>query len=382
MPFHGLLACRALRCFVDHHATICTRSADVEKFPSLRAEFLAGRLSYSRVRALCRFITPSSEADLVHMAKFCTAPQLERLAASVDRANKLTAPEDDDDQFDRRTLHLFTNDDGTWTIRGRLPAEIGTALRIALDTEISHQQQTEKRESQQGEAGEAGEHDAAASSRRHGQKETAAQRSVNALYRLIEHGHVALSHLANSDGGYNDARVRPLLVVHRYPDGDELQNGPAITSATAKRLSCNADVTEATHTTGPDQDGKPDEPGITFGPRRRLPNRAMRRALKQRDQGCRFTGCCRKGKLQPHHIIHYANNGATTIRNLIMLCPFHHHAIHHRGWTITGNPSGQLTFTRTGYKPKRPHSGSIEPSSISPQNQERLAFTETVSTLH
>jgi hypothetical protein len=53
----------------------------VEKFPLLWAEFLAGGLSYSRVRALCRFITPSSEADLVRMAKFCTAPQLERLAA-------------------------------------------------------------------------------------------------------------------------------------------------------------------------------------------------------------------------------------------------------------------------------------------------------------
>jgi anti-sigma28 factor (negative regulator of flagellin synthesis) len=341
----------------------------VEKFPSLWAEFLAGGLSYSRVRALCRFITPSSEADLVRMAKFCTAPQLERLAASVDRAAKLAAPGDDDDQFDRRALHLFVNEDGTWSIRGRLPAEIGTALRVALDTEISHQQQTEKRQSQEREPQqresqqrETGKHDAAASLQRRGAEGTAAQRRVDALYRLIEHGHVALSHLANADSnvGDDDARVRPLLVVHRYPDGDELQNGPAITSATAERLSCNADVTEATHNAGPDQDLKSDEPGITFGPRRRLPNRAMRRALKQRDQGCRFTGCCRKGKLQPHHIIHYANNGATTIRNLIMLCPFHHHAIHHRGWTITGNPSSQLAFTRTAYEPTRPRKASIE----------------------
>jgi hypothetical protein len=312
----------------------------------------------------------------------------------VDRAAKLAPPGDDDDQFDRRALHLFANDDGTWSIRGWLPAEIGTALRVALDTEISHQQQTEKRESQERESQEreaqqrqsqqhealeresqereaqqrqspereAGEHDAAASSQRLGAEGTAAQRSVDALYRLIEYGHVGLSQLANADSdiGDDDARVRPLLVVHRYPDGDELQNGPAITSATAERLSCNADVTEATHTTGPDQDLKSDEPGITFGPPRRLPHRAMRRALKQRDQRCRFTGCCHKGKLQPHHIIHYANNGATTIRNLIMLCPFHHHAIHHRKWTITGNPSSELTFSRNGFKAVRPIRGSIE----------------------
>ena len=34
----------------------------------LQAEFAAGRLSYSRVRALCRFINPETGAELVDMA--------------------------------------------------------------------------------------------------------------------------------------------------------------------------------------------------------------------------------------------------------------------------------------------------------------------------
>ena len=52
-------------------------------YPLLEAEFAAGRHSNSRVRALCRFITPAAEADLVCMARYATAAQLERFAAGV-----------------------------------------------------------------------------------------------------------------------------------------------------------------------------------------------------------------------------------------------------------------------------------------------------------
>ena len=54
--------------------------------PLVAAEFAKGRLSYSRVRALCRFVTPELEADMVEMARVATAAQLERMAAGVERA--------------------------------------------------------------------------------------------------------------------------------------------------------------------------------------------------------------------------------------------------------------------------------------------------------
>ena len=56
--------------------------------PLVAAEFAKGRLSYSRVRALCRFVTPELEADMVEMARFATAAQLERMAAGVERAKR------------------------------------------------------------------------------------------------------------------------------------------------------------------------------------------------------------------------------------------------------------------------------------------------------
>jgi hypothetical protein len=38
--------------------------------------------------------------------------------------------------------------------------------------------------------------------------------------------------------------------------------------------------------------------------------------------------------LTPHHIVHWARGGETTLLNLVMICPFHHHLIHEGGWSV------------------------------------------------
>jgi hypothetical protein len=43
-----------------------------------------------------------------------------------------------------------------------------------------------------------------------------------------------------------------------------------------------------------------------------------------------------------------------------MLCDVHHRAVHTQGWIITGDPGGQLTFTRPGLAPISPPDGDIE----------------------
>jgi hypothetical protein len=45
----------------------------VAGYPLIRREFAAGRLSYAKVRALTRIVTPQTEADLVEMATPMTA---------------------------------------------------------------------------------------------------------------------------------------------------------------------------------------------------------------------------------------------------------------------------------------------------------------------
>ncbi len=85
--------------------------------PLVATEFAKGRLSYSRVRALCRFVTPELEADMVEMARVATAAQLERMAAGVERAQRQNEPSDAADQLDLRGLRLTLEDDGTWSVR-------------------------------------------------------------------------------------------------------------------------------------------------------------------------------------------------------------------------------------------------------------------------
>jgi hypothetical protein len=51
----------------------------------------------------------------------------------------------------------------------------------------------------------------------------------------------------------------------------------------------------------------------------------MRRALRARDDGCRFPGCTNRFYIDGHHIEHWANGGETSLANRVQLCRYHHH---------------------------------------------------------
>lgn len=71
------------------------------------------------------------------------------------------------------------------------------------------------------------------------------------------------------------------------------------------------------------------------------------RQLQRRDGGCRYPGCGRTRWLHAHHIVHWANGGPTDLRNLILLCTFHHRGIHRLGAHIEGDPAGPVRFIRS-----------------------------------
>ena len=71
----------------------------------------------------------------------------------------------------------------------------------------------------------------------------------------------------------------------------------------------------------------------------------MRKAITIRDHGqCRFPGC-RHSIREVHHIKYWQNGGKTTTDNLVGLCSHHHHLVHDKGWTLSGDPNYRLTFT-------------------------------------
>lgn len=51
--------------------------------PAMHDEFAAGRLSYSKVRALSRDATPERERELVNFAKSASAAQVEQLCGAI-----------------------------------------------------------------------------------------------------------------------------------------------------------------------------------------------------------------------------------------------------------------------------------------------------------
>ena len=73
----------------------------------------------------------------------------------------------------------------------------------------------------------------------------------------------------------------------------------------------------------------------------------MSHALRIRDGGCRFPGCCRNHYTDAHHIKHWAEGGETSMENLVTLCRFHHGLLHKGDYHIQRDASGDLVFTNS-----------------------------------
>ena len=137
------------------------------------------------------------------------------------------------------------------------------------------------------------------------------------------------------------------------PGRSELEDGTRVSAETSRRLSCDASVvriTEAPDLSAPrgrrvlDVDaphgrGVPDVASphgrrvLDVGRKARTIPPSLRRALESRDRGCRFPGCGLRFT-DAHHIEHWADGGETKLRNLVLLCRFHHRLVHEEGYTV------------------------------------------------
>ncbi len=69
----------------------------------------------------------------------------------------------------------------------------------------------------------------------------------------------------------------------------------------------------------------------------------LRRAVILRDQHCAWPGGCDKppAGCQVHHVIYRSRGGKTRLKDLVLLCHYHHQVcIHRLGWTLTLHPDG------------------------------------------
>ena len=112
--------------------------------------------------------------------------------------------------------------------------------------------------------------------------------------------------------------------------------GSSVPAETSSRLGCDAEVVPIAR----GADGSV----LDVGRRRRTVGWRLRKALEARDGGCRFPGCDLRARTHAHHITPWAEGGETAMNNLVLLCPFHHRAVHEGGWRVEMDECGTPRF--------------------------------------
>jgi hypothetical protein len=129
-----------------------------------------------------------------------------------------------------------------------------------------------------------------------------------------------------------------------------LDNGALVSPAEARLLACDAQIIPAVLGTAGQV--------LDVGRARRLFTGPIRRALVLRDRGCSFPGCDRPPAWsEGHHIVPWADGGATALSNACLLCRHHHRVIHDTDWQVRLSPDGHPEF--------------LPPPTIDPQRRPR-----------
>ena len=287
------------------------------KLPEIGASMSRGELSFSKVRALSRVATPENEADLLDLARGCTAAQLERVVRGFKLGSRQDETDREKERFESRTFSVFPDEEGMYAVKGKLTPEIGALLMRAVEA-ASDALYREK-----------GLRDVSAET----SFQDAAHRRADALGLVAERALAAGFGESAPVSGTKAERYQVLLHVDSETlkeDGSglgqsELEDGTRVSAETSRRLSCDASVVEIGH----GRDGSV----LDVGRKTRTIPPSVRRALEVRDRGCRFPGCGLRFT-DAHHIKHWADGGETRLENLLLLCSHHHRLLHEEGWKV------------------------------------------------
>jgi len=84
---------------------------------------------------------------------------------------------------------------------------------------------------------------------------------------------------------------------------------------------------------------------LDVGRRTRTIPTPIRRGLTARDARCSFPGCTAR-RCDAHHITHWADGGATSLDNLMLLCRRHHTLVHEGRIAIERDACERPRFVR------------------------------------
>ena len=301
----------------------------------ISASFAKGEISYSKVRAMTRVATPDNEDYLLMIAHHGTAYHVETLVRKYRRAKKLQDLKEANKQHDERTLQVYYEHDGAIRLHVRLPAEKGALVLKAIELAVEQQKTVVDRLRER--AAEEGVIDPNMSGEFESEYVPFDHRRADALADMAE------SYLANGPASSSSAdRYQVMLHVsaetltNNEGDISHLEDGPRVSAETARRICCDAGISVLSK----DEDSTL----LNIGRKSRIIPPAMRRALKARDENCRFPGCTHKYYIDGHHIKHWSDGGETSLDNLVQLCRHHHRLVHEGGFSCQKNAEGKVEF--------------------------------------
>jgi hypothetical protein len=303
------------------------RQLEAGMLPLTEAAVEAREIGFSHATVLARTASEvggsamaAGEAALVDRARSVDPAQLREEARSfrhtVDPTGALRAAQV---AYRRRMLDLTTTDDGMTRIEGRLDAEGGAMLRSALERFLKPMR---------------------------GDTRTPRQRRADALKemaRRLVHG----GDRVGSPGRLPQLIVTVPVATLRGEPGSpaaQLGDGSMVPAETARRLACHAEVKVV----------RMDAKGIPLDAcrTRRSPTPTQWAALVARDGGCRWPDpqpCDRSADwCVVHHHDSVVFGGPTNVKDMYLLCWDHHTWVHEAGWTLVGEPNGELRAVPPG----------------------------------
>ena len=280
--------------------------------PHLVGALCRGEVSLDKVRAVAHMATPENDAELCQRTKEHSARELAEVATASARSSGSGAPLTSAEQHERRSVRF---NDTFRTVTAQLPADSYAETRACLEARAQKIPTVGETPWDQ---------------------------------RLCD-GFIELIHFSGSEASGQGTTSSPNFVVVHVPldalisEADEaselageLERDGLIDGETVQRIACDATVAIAVD----------DDVGHTMyeGRARRTPSDAQRREVMRRDRHCRFPGCPNVTFANVHHVVPWKPGGRTDLENLALLCLYHHHLVHSRGWTMSGNANEELSI--------------------------------------
>jgi hypothetical protein len=272
--------------------------------PHLADALSAGDVSFDKVRAVVDAATPETDGEMRDQASEHSVRELSQLV----RSRQSTSPAAAHADYQSRSLRF---NESFRTVSAQLPSETFAEVRGALE--------------------------AAARTLPSDGETPWDQRLCDAFVGMVRH-----SGRPKATAGPSAFTVVAHVPLETLLDEDselpaELERDGLINAETVRRVACDATLIVAVD----------DNAGHTMyeGRKHRYPTETQRRELMRRDRHCRFPGCANATFVNPHHIRRWKpDRGTTDLPNLALLCEHHHHLVHSKQWTMSGDANEELSF--------------------------------------